>query len=71
VKGEKLEFRVDAFNAFNMASYAAPSLSTSAFSGTVGTSPSMITYNAGNTWGKITGTVSPARQFQFAVHYKF
>jgi hypothetical protein len=73
VKGEKLEFRVDAFNALNMASYAAPSLSTSAYSGTIGVSPapSIITYKSGNSWGKITGTSSPARQFQLALHYRF
>jgi hypothetical protein len=53
-KGERFEFRVDAFNAFNIASYAPPSLSTSS-----------------TLWGIVTGTNSPARQFQFAVHYKF
>jgi hypothetical protein len=53
-KGQKFEFRVDAFNAFNIASYAAPSLSTSS-----------------TLWGIVTGTLSPARQFQLALHYKF
>lgn len=54
VKGERFEFRMDAFNAFNIASYAPPSLSTSSA-----------------LWGVVTSTNSPARQFQFAVHYKF
>jgi len=73
-KGEKLEFRMDAFNAFNMASYAQPSLNTANYSGSIGSnpaSPTSITYATGNTWGKIVGTNSPARQFQFALHYRF
>jgi hypothetical protein len=73
-KGQKFEFRADAFNAFNIASYAPPSLNTQNFAGSVGTNPSTptsINYAAGNSWGLITSTVSPARQFQFAVHYIF
>ena len=47
-------FRADAFNAFNMASYAAPGNSVST-----------------STFGLITSTLSPARQFQFAAKYRF
>ena len=74
VKGEKLELRMDAFNAFNMASYAPPSLNTANYAGSIGSnpaSPTSIVYASGNTWGKIVGTNSPARQFQFSAHYRF
>jgi Carboxypeptidase regulatory-like domain/TonB dependent receptor len=47
-------FRADAFNAFNMASYSAPSNSANS-----------------STFGLITSTLSPARQFQFSAKYRF
>jgi hypothetical protein len=47
-------FRVDAFNTFNMASYAAPSASVSSSS-----------------FGLIASTLSPARQFQFSIKYRY
>lgn len=50
-----LQFRADAFNAFNMASYATPSSSS-------------VTSTS---FGRITSTLSPARQFQFSLHYNF
>ncbi|MFC6644162.1 TonB-dependent receptor domain-containing protein [Granulicella cerasi] len=54
-KEQSLTFRLDAFNAFNLASYAAPGASVSTAS----------------TFGLITSTLSPARQFQFAAKYRF
>ena len=51
---QTLIFRADAFNAFNLASYAAPGNSVST-----------------STFGLITSTLSPARQFQFALKYRF
>lgn len=53
-KGQSILFRTDAFNAFNMASYAAPASSVSS-----------------TTFGRITSTISPARQFQFSAKYRF
>lgn len=47
-------FRADAFNAFNMASYAAPNSTVTSTS-----------------FGMITKTLSPARQFQFSAKYRF
>jgi hypothetical protein len=52
--GHSIQFRTDAFNAFNLASYAAPTASVSS-----------------TTFGRITSTNSPARQFQFSAKYKF
>jgi hypothetical protein len=49
-----MEFRVDAFNAFNLASYAPAAINPTS-----------------SVYGLITGTNSPARQFQFALHYRF
>lgn len=54
-KEQTILFRADAFNAGNIASYAAP--------GAAVTSPS--------TFGQITSTLSPARQYQFSLKYKF
>lgn len=53
-KEQVLSLRVDAFNAFNIASYSAPSNSVNS-----------------TTFGQITSTLSPARQFQFAAKYRF
>lgn len=53
-KEQSLTFRADAFNAFNLASYAAPGNSASS-----------------TTFGLITSTLSPARQFQFSLKYRF
>lgn len=53
-KEQVLLFRADAFNAFNLASYAAPSNSVNS-----------------STFGQITSTLSPARQFQFSAKYRF
>jgi hypothetical protein len=47
-------FRVDAFNAFNLASYSAPTASVSSTS-----------------FGRITSTLSPARQLQLSAKYRF
>ncbi len=54
-KEQTILFRADAFNAGNIASYSAP--------GAAVTTPS--------TFGQITSTLSPARQFQFSLKYKF
>ncbi|HEY1743204.1 MAG TPA: TonB-dependent receptor [Granulicella sp.] len=53
-KEQVILFRADAFNAFNLASYAAPGNSVSS-----------------STFGQITSTLSPARQFQFSAKYRF
>lgn len=53
-KEQTLEFRLDAFNTFNMASYAAPSASA-----------------VSSQFGLITSTLSPARQFEYALKYRF
>ncbi len=54
-KEQVILFRADAFNTFNLASYAAPGSSVS--------SPS--------SFGLISSTLSPARQFQFSAKYRF
>jgi hypothetical protein len=54
-KEEVILFRADAFNTFNLASYAAPGSSASSTA----------------SFGLITSTLSPARQFQFSAKYRF
>ena len=54
-KEQSIVFRTDGFNVGNIASYAAP--------GAAVTTPS--------TFGLITSTLSPARQLQFSLKYKF
>jgi hypothetical protein len=53
-KEQVILFRVDAFNAFNIVSYAEPAASVSS-----------------TTFGQITASLSPARQFQFSAKYRF
>jgi hypothetical protein len=53
-KEQVILFRADAFNAFNIASYAAPNASI-----------------VSSSFGLIASTLSPARQFQFSVKYRF
>ncbi|MGH9616613.1 MAG: TonB-dependent receptor domain-containing protein [Acidobacteriaceae bacterium] len=65
VKQQHLEFRVDAFNAFNMASYSAPAYTTSSHGVPASRFPS------GSIWGLITSTLSPARQLQLSLDYRF
>jgi hypothetical protein len=62
---QSLTFRVDAFNAFNMASYAAPAF-VSAANGVVASK-----WPNNSVEGQITSTLSPARQFQLSVLYRF
>ncbi|MGC2617528.1 MAG: carboxypeptidase regulatory-like domain-containing protein [Acidobacteriaceae bacterium] len=60
-EGQTLELRGEGFNAFNMASYAAPDTY-------------MPNYNpnpAANYFGKITGTNSTQRILQVSMHYQF
>ncbi|WP_158821427.1 TonB-dependent receptor [Granulicella sp. S156] len=54
-KEQYIQFRIDAFNVGNIASYAAP--------GSTATTPS--------TFGQITSTLSPARQLQYSLKYRF
>lgn len=51
---QSIVFRADSFNAFNMASYSAPTQSVSSAS-----------------FGLIASTLSPARQYQFSIKYRF
>ena len=68
VEDQNLTFRVDAFNAFNMASYAAPAYVSAAN----GIDPATFAANPDNSVeGEITSTLSPARQFQLSLIYKF
>lgn len=68
VEDQNLTFRVDAFNAFNMASYAAPTYVNAAN----GIDPTKFAANPdASVEGEITGTLSPARQFQLSLIYKF
>jgi hypothetical protein len=53
-KEQMLEFRLDAFNTFNIASYSAPNASA-----------------VSSQFGLITSTLSPARQFEYALKYRF
>ena len=53
-KEQTFEFRLDAFNAFNIASYAAPNASA-----------------VSSQFGLIASTLSPARQFEYALKYRF
>lgn len=62
---ESLTFRVDAFNAFNIASYAAPAF-VSAANGV-----SAANWPDKSVEGEITSTLSPARQFQLSANYRF
>jgi hypothetical protein len=65
---QALTFRVDAFNAFNIASYAAPAFVTAAN----GISPTTFATNPdASVEGEITSTLSPARQFQLSAIYRF
>ncbi|HET8635600.1 MAG TPA: TonB-dependent receptor, partial [Acidobacteriaceae bacterium] len=67
-ENQNLSFRVDAFNAFNMASYAAPAFVSAAN----GISPTTFASNPdASNEGRIEGTLSPARQFQLSLIYKF
>ena len=54
-KEQFIQFRVDAFNVGNIASYGAP--------GSTASTPS--------TFGQITSTLSPARQLQLSLKYEF
>jgi hypothetical protein len=54
-KEQVILFRADAFNTFNIASYAAPG--------------NTVTSSA--SFGVISSTLSPARQFQFSAKYRF
>jgi hypothetical protein len=53
-RSQSVEFRADAFNAFNLASYGAPAVNVKQV-----------------TFGQITKTLSPPRQIQVSVNYKF
>ena len=65
---QNLTFRVDAFNAFNMASYAAPAYVSAAN----GIDPTIFAADPDKSIeGEITSTLSPARQFQLSLIYKF
>ena len=54
-KEQYIQFRADAFNVGNIASYSAP--------GATATTPA--------TFGQITSTLSPARQLQYSLKYEF
>jgi hypothetical protein len=54
-KEQYVQFRVDAFNVGNIASYSAP--------GSTASTPA--------TFGQITSTLSPARQLQYSLKYAF
>ena len=62
---QSLTFRVDAFNAFNMASYYAPAF-VSAANGV-----SAANWPDKSVEGQITQTASPARQLQLSLLYRF
>jgi hypothetical protein len=62
---ESLTFRVDAFNAFNIASYAAPAFVSA------GNGVSAANWPDKSVEGEITSTLSPARQFQLSANYRF
>jgi hypothetical protein len=65
---QTLTFRVDAFNAFNIASYAAPAYVTAGN----GIAPSTFAANPdASIEGEITSTLSPARQYQLSAIYRF
>jgi hypothetical protein len=65
---QNLTFRVDAFNTFNMASYAAPAYVSAAN----GIDPTVFASDPDKSVeGQITSTLSPARQFQLSLIYKF
>jgi hypothetical protein len=65
IESHTLTFRCDAFNAFNMASYAPPAF-VSAANGVLPEN-----FPAKSQEGQITSTVSPARQFQLSLLYRF
>jgi hypothetical protein len=65
VESQTLTFRCDAFNAFNIASYAAPAF-VSAANGV-----SAAKWPDNSVEGQITSTVSPARQLQLSLVYTF
>jgi IS5 family transposase len=54
-KEQVIQFRIDAFNVGNIASYAAPG----------------STASTSSTFGQITSTLSPARQLQYSLKYEF
>ena len=54
-KEQYIQFRIDAFNVGNIASYAAPGSTATTLS----------------TFGQITSTLSPARQLQYSLKYRF
>jgi hypothetical protein len=54
-KEQFIQFRIDAFNVGNIASYAAPGSTATTLS----------------TFGQITSTLSPARQLQYSLKYSF
>jgi len=56
-EGSRLEWRVEAFNAFNHVIFSAPA---STFSGT-----------AGNGFGIVSGQANPAREIQLALRLYF
>lgn len=65
---QALTFRVDAFNAFNIASYAAPAYVSAANA----IDPAAFAKNPdASLEGEITSTLSPARQFQLSAIYRF
>lgn len=65
---QNLTFRVDAFNTFNMASYAAPTYVSAAN----GIDPAVFAATPDKSVeGEIDHTLSPARQFQLSLIYKF
>lgn len=64
-EAQNLTFRVDAFNVFNMASYAPPAF-VSAANGV-----SAAKWPDSSVEGQITSTVSPARQLQLSLLYRF
>jgi hypothetical protein len=54
-KDQYIQFRADAFNVGNIASYSAPA----------------ATATTTSTFGQITSTLSPARQIQMSLKYAF
>ncbi|MGO8719934.1 MAG: carboxypeptidase regulatory-like domain-containing protein [Acidobacteriaceae bacterium] len=65
LKQQHLELRADAFNAFNLASYSAPAYTLASHG------VPAADYPNGSIWGLITSTLSPARQFQLSLDYRF
>lgn len=65
VESHTLTFRCDAFNAFNIASYAPPAFVSAANGVTAANWPN------NSVEGQITSTVSPARQLQLSLVYTF